>query len=65
MPLRSTTQNYTVDVQVKPLDQVRDFLLTTPDWIKIISAILVALAGLIAAVFGVRNAIRKGRENRS
>lgn len=65
VPLRSTTQNYTVDVQVKPLDQVRDFLLTTPDWIKIISAILVALAGLIAAVFGVRNAIRKGRENRS
>lgn len=61
VPLRSTTQNYTVDVKVKPLDQVRDFLTGMPDWIKIVSAIVAALAGLIAALFGLRNAFRKGR----
>jgi hypothetical protein len=61
VPLRSTAQNYTVTVEVSLLGKVRDFLFGLPDWIKIISAILAALAGLIAAGFGLRNAVRKGR----
>lgn len=61
VPLRSTTQNYTVNVEVGPVDRVKDFLIATPDWIKIVSAILVALAGLIAAWAGLRNAAKKAR----
>jgi hypothetical protein len=63
VPLRSTTQNYTVDVQVRPIDQVRDVLSTVPDWIKIVSAIIAAIAGLTAAIFALRNAFRKGRQS--
>jgi hypothetical protein len=61
VPLRSTTQNYTVNVEVGPMDQALDFITATPDWIKAVTAVLVALAGLIAAWFGVRNALRRGR----
>lgn len=61
IPLRTTTQNYTVNVAVGPLDQVRDFLGTVPDWLKLITGVIVALTSLIAAVFGLRAAIRKGR----
>ncbi|WP_395645134.1 hypothetical protein [Terricaulis sp.] len=61
VPLRSTTQNYTVNVEVGPVDRVKDFLLATPDWIKIVTAIVAALAGLIGAWIGLRNAFRKSR----
>jgi hypothetical protein len=60
-PLRSTSHNYEVDVRVGFTGQVQDFLGTLPNWLKLISAVLVALAGLVAAVFGLRNAFRKGR----
>ncbi|HWA00475.1 MAG TPA: hypothetical protein VG841_09205 [Caulobacterales bacterium] len=61
VPLRTTTQNYTVSVSVSPIDKVRDFLVGAPDWLKIITAVIVALTSLIAAIFGLRAAIRKGR----
>jgi len=63
LPLRSTTQNYTVRVEVSRIDQVRDFLTGLPDWIKIASAIVGALAGLLLAFVSLRNAFRKTREN--
>lgn len=63
IPLRSTTQNYTVNVAVSPVGEVRDVLAGMPDWIKIGSAIIAALAGLVTAMFGLRSALRKsGRE---
>ncbi|MES1199620.1 MAG: hypothetical protein ABUS48_06540 [Pseudomonadota bacterium] len=65
VPLRTTTQNYTVNVAVGPLDKVRDFLATTPDWIKLLTGVIVALTGLIAAIFGLRAAIRKGRSGQA
>jgi hypothetical protein len=61
VPLRSTTQNYTVNVEVGPMDRVLDFITGMPDWIKAITAVIVALAGLVAAWFGLRNAFRRGR----
>jgi hypothetical protein len=61
VPLRSTTQNYTVNVEVGPIDQVRDFIAGIPGWLQAIAAVLTALAGLIAAWFGVRSAIKRGR----
>jgi hypothetical protein len=60
-PLRSTTQNYPVEVQVGWQGQVQDVLRATPDWLKLVTAVLVALAALISAIFGLRNAFRKGR----
>lgn len=65
IPLRSTTQNYTVNVAVSPVGEVRDMLAGMPDWIKIGSAILFALAGLVAAVFSLRSAFAKGRGERA
>lgn len=61
VPLRSTTQNYTVNVEVGPIDQVRDFIGGIPGWLQAMAAVLAALASLIAAWFGVRNAIKRGR----
>jgi hypothetical protein len=61
VPLRSTTHNYTVNVEVGPIDQVRDFIGGIPGWLQAIAAVLTALAGLIAAWFGVRTAIKRGR----
>ena len=43
-------------------DRVKDFLIATPDWIKIVSAIVAALAGLIGAWVGLRNAFKKSRD---
>lgn len=62
LPLRSTTQNYTVNVEVGRIDQVRDFMSSVPDWIKIVSAIIAALAGLFWAGASLRSAVRKARD---
>lgn len=59
-PLRSTSQNYDVTVQVGPIGQVRDFLMAAPDWLRLVAGVLTALAVLIGAWFGLRNAFRKG-----
>ncbi|MFT3727822.1 MAG: hypothetical protein QM759_08370 [Terricaulis sp.] len=59
VPLRSTTQNYTVRVAVAPLDQAKDFLLGLPGWIKILSGVIAALAGLLTAIAALRGATRK------
>jgi hypothetical protein len=61
VPLRSTTQNYTVRVAVAPLDQAKDFLFGLPDWIKLASAIIAALAGLFTAIAAFRGATRRNR----
>lgn len=61
LPLRSTTQNYNVNVEVSTMDKVRDFLSGMPDWIKIVSAIIAAIAGLIIASLSLRNAVRRAR----
>jgi len=61
IPLRSTTTNYTIDVEVRPLDRARDFLAGVPEWVKIASGIIAALAGLIFALVSLRSAVRKAR----
>lgn len=61
IPLRSTTQNYTVNVAVSPVGEVRDVLAGMPDWIKLGSAIIIAFAGLVTGFFSLRSAFRKGR----
>ncbi len=61
LPLRSTTQNYTVNVAVSPIGEVRDVLAGMPDWIKLVSAIVVAFAGLVTGFFSLRSALSKGR----
>jgi hypothetical protein len=65
IPLRSTTQNYTVNVAVSPIGEVRDVLAGMPDWIKLVSAIIVAFAGLIGAFFSLRSALAKGRREKA
>ncbi len=61
-PLRSTSQNYEVNVTVGWLGKVQDFLTAAPDWLKLITGALVAMAALVAAGFGLRNALRGGRQ---
>ena len=65
IPLRSTTQNYTVNVAVSPIGEVRDVLAGMPDWIKLASAIVAAFAGLVTGFFSLRSAFAKGRRSRT
>lgn len=60
-PLRSTSRNYAVNVTVGWLGRAEDFLTAAPNWLKLLAGVLAALAALIAAGFGVRNALRQGR----
>lgn len=60
IPLRTTTHNYTVKVHISTIDTIRDTLMALPDWIKLITAVLVALTALITAWFGLRRAFRRG-----
>jgi hypothetical protein len=60
-PLRSTSQNYDVTVEVGPMGQVQDFLTAAPVWLRLLAGVLAALAVLVGAWFGLRNAFRKGR----
>jgi len=60
-PLRSTSQNYDVNVTVGIVGQVQDALTAAPTWLRLVAGVLTALAVLIGAWFGLRNAFRKGR----
>lgn len=60
-PLRSTSQNYDVTVEVGTMGRVQDFLTAAPIWLRLLAGVLTALAVLIGAWFGLRNAFRKGR----
>jgi hypothetical protein len=51
----------TVTVEVGMVDTIGDWLDALPSWLKRITAILIALAALVAAWFGLKAAIRKGR----
>jgi len=59
-PLRSTSQNYDVTVQVGPIGQVQDFLMAAPTWLRLLAGVLTALAVLVGAWFGLRNAFKRG-----
>jgi len=59
-PLRSTSQNYDVTVEVGPMGRVQDFLTAAPVWLRLLAGVLAALAVLVGAWFGLRNAFRKG-----
>jgi hypothetical protein len=59
-PLRSTSQNFDVTVQVGFMGQAQDFLGAVPTWLRLLAGVLGALAVLVAAWFGLRNALRKG-----
>ncbi len=61
-PLRSTSQNYDVQVTVGLLGKVQDVLTAAPTWLRLLAGVLTALAVLVGAWFGLRNAFRKGRE---
>lgn len=60
-PLRSTSQNYDVTVTVGLVGQVQDALTAAPNWLRLVAGVLTALAVLVGAWFGLRNAFRKGR----
>jgi len=60
-PLRSTSQNYDVTVTVGLVGQAQDVLTAAPTWLRLLAGVLTALAVLIGAWFGLRNAFRKGR----
>ena len=60
-PLRSTSQNYEVNVTVGWLGKAQDVLTAMPNWLRLIAGVLAALTVLVGAWFGLRNAFRKGR----
>ncbi|HYD87710.1 MAG TPA: hypothetical protein VEA80_09560 [Vitreimonas sp.] len=60
-PLRSTSQNYDVNVTVGLVGQAQDLLTAAPTWLRLVAGVLTALAVLVGAWFGLRNAFRKGR----
>ncbi len=60
-PLRSTTHNHEVEVTVGVLGRAQDFLEAAPIWMRLVAGVLTALAVLIGAWFGLRNAFRRGR----
>jgi hypothetical protein len=60
-PLRSTSTNYQVEVSVGWLGRAEDFLRALPNWLQLATAVLVALAALVGAIFGLRSAFRRGR----
>lgn len=60
-PLRSTSQNYDVTVTVGLVGQLQDALTAAPNWLRLVAGVLTALAVLVGAWFGLRNAFRKGR----
>jgi hypothetical protein len=58
---RQTAYPYNVEVSVGWWGQFLDWLKGLPDIFKIITAAIVGLTGLIGAIFGLRNAFRRGR----
>jgi hypothetical protein len=62
-PLRSTTHNHEVEVTVGALGRAQDFLEAAPIWLRLAAGLLTALAVLVGAWFGLRNAFRKGRQS--
>ena len=62
VPLRTSTQRKDIDVTVSPVDQVRDWLTIWPDWLKLIGGLFTAVAGALAAWFGLRRVIRNRGE---
>jgi hypothetical protein len=56
--LLSTPRAYSFNVKVTPLDQVKDALETAPTWVKLVTAVVVALSGLVAAIVGLRKAFK-------
>jgi hypothetical protein len=62
-PLRSTSRNYSVKVTVGWLGRAQDMIAGVPTWIRLLSAVVAALAGLTFAFFSLRNALRGGRDS--
>jgi len=62
VPLRASTQRKDVEVTVSPVDQVREWLTDWPGWLKLIGGVFTALAGTLAAWFGLRRVIRNRGE---
>jgi hypothetical protein len=60
-PLAGTQTAKVIQVEVSTLSRVREYLDALPGWMKSLTAVLTALAALVAAWFGVRTAVRKGR----
>lgn len=60
-PLGDTQTSKTVLVEVTGWDRWWDFIDQLPGWLKKLTAVLTALAALIAGWFAVRAALRKGK----
>jgi hypothetical protein len=59
VPLASTTRDTSILVKVSLLDKIRDALNGLPAWLKSVQAVVVGLAALIAAVFGLIKVLKK------
>lgn len=64
-PLRSTSQNYEVEVTVGLVGKIQDLLTAAPNWLRLVAGVLTALAVLVGAWFGLRRAFRSGRADAS
>ena len=60
-PLGDTQSTKTVTVEVGAIDRISDLLDGLPGWLQKLAAVLTALTALLAAWFGLRAALRKGK----
>jgi hypothetical protein len=54
IPLRVTQEKKSFDVKVGVLGWIEDALTEIPDWLKLVTGVLVALTGTVSAYFGLK-----------
>ena len=59
VPLRSTTWNEPIHVKVGFWYELKQAILSAPFWIKAVTAVITAIAGLIAAWFALTKLFRR------
>lgn len=65
IPLDVTQKTQQFDVKVGLLGWIEDFLVGLPEWLKRVTAVLVALTGTVAAAFGLRRVLKNRGEEKT
>lgn len=65
IPLGVTQKAQQFDVKVGVLGWIEDLLIGLPEWLKRVTAVLVALTGLVGAYFGLRRVLKNRGESKT
>lgn len=65
IPLQVTQKDQDFDVKVGLLGSIEDFLIGLPEWLKRVTAVLVALTGTVGAYFGLRRVLKNRGEGKA